>query len=64
MRTNIEIEDTLMKDALRLSGIKTKRSVVEAALHLLVQLKQQEKMKHYRGKLHWEGNLDKQRSDR
>ena len=43
MRTNIVIDEKLMKDALRSSGVKTKRDVVELGLRTLVQLAQQEK---------------------
>jgi Arc/MetJ family transcription regulator len=64
MRTNIVIDDDLMKRAMRASGAKTKREAVEAALRLMVQLKQQEKMRELRGKLHWEGDLDAMRRDR
>lgn len=61
MRTNIVIDDELMNDALRLSGLRTKREVVESALRLLVQLKKQEGIRLYRGKLRWEGDLDDMR---
>ena len=57
MRTNIVIDDPLMTEAQRLTGITTKKGVVEAALKLLVQLKQQETVKAWRGKLQWEGDL-------
>ena len=64
MRTNIEIDDQLMTKAMTLSGHKTKRETVEAALALLVQLKSQERLKAARGKLHWEGDLEEMRTDR
>ena len=57
MRTNIVIDDPLMTEAQRLTGITTKKGVVEAALKLLVQLKQQETVKAWRGKLQREGDL-------
>lgn len=63
MRTNIEIEDDLMAKAMRLSGYRTKRETVEAALLLLVRLKSQEQIKAARGKLKWEGNLEEMRTD-
>ncbi len=63
MRTNIVIDDQLITEAQRLSGITTKKGVVEAALKLLVQLKQQETVKAWRGKLLWEGNLESMRVD-
>ncbi|WP_456417873.1 type II toxin-antitoxin system VapB family antitoxin [Thiolapillus sp.] len=64
MRTNIVIDDRLIDDAIRLTGAKTKREVVDLALKSLVALKKQEKIKSYRGKLKWEGNLDDMRMAR
>ena len=63
MRTNIVIDDDLMQEALRQSGLSTKRATVEYALELLIKLKRQESIKDYRGKLKWEGDLDKIRRD-
>lgn len=63
MRTNIDIDDDLMTKAMSLSGHKTKRETVEAALELLVRLKSQEAIRSARGKLHWEGDLDEMRRD-
>jgi Arc/MetJ family transcription regulator len=63
MRTNIVIDDQLMADALKATGIKTKREVVEMGLKTLIQLKQQEKIKAFKGKLKWEGNLEQMRLD-
>ena len=53
MRTNIVIDDSLMERALFLSGLQTKREVVEAGLRLLVRLKEQECIRSARGKLPW-----------
>lgn len=64
MRTNIEIDDQLMADALAVSGLKTKREAVEKALREMVQLGRQAEIRKYRGKLHWEGDLDEMRRDR
>jgi Arc/MetJ family transcription regulator len=63
MRTNIVIDDKLMQDALRTSGLKTKREAVEQALQTLVRLNQQSEIRRFRGKLHWEGDLDTVRLD-
>lgn len=63
MRTNVVIDDTLMQNALSLSGLRTKRETVEAGLRLLVQIRQQEQIRQARGKLKWEGNLDVSRAD-
>lgn len=63
MRTNIIIDDKLMKRAMDVSGAKTKRATVEKALNLLVRIKSQQKIKALKGKLTWEGDLDIMRSD-
>lgn len=62
MRTNIVIDDALMDEALKLSGAKTKREAVELGLRTLVQLKRQERIKRYKGKLKWEGDLEQMRN--
>jgi Arc/MetJ family transcription regulator len=64
MRTNVVINDDLMESALRASGIKTKKEAIEEGLKLLVQIKNQEKIKGFRGKLKWTGNLEAMRVDR
>ena len=64
MRTNIEIDDKLMAQALRLTGLPTKRAVVEEGLRLLVQVRRQaQALKTLKG-LGWEGDLDEMRRDR
>jgi Arc/MetJ family transcription regulator len=63
MRTNIEIDDKLMKRALRLTKLKTKRAVVEAGLQMLVRVKGQEEILKLAGKVHWDGDLDEMRRD-
>ena len=57
MRTNIEIDDRLMRQAMRSSKARTKRAVVEEALHLLVRTKDQTAIRRLRGKVTWEGDL-------
>jgi Arc/MetJ family transcription regulator len=64
MRTNIEIDDELIQQAVRVSGLKTKRAVVEAGLRMLLRLKRQEDILRLVGKVHWEGNLDESRQGR
>ena len=64
MRTNIIIDDDLIQRARQLTGIKTKREVVQEALRILIQLREQTDVRRLRGKLHWEGNLDEQRTTR
>ena len=63
MRTNIEIDDELIREALRLSGLKTKRAAVEAGLKALIPLNRK-KILDLAGKVHWEGNLDESREGR
>ena len=63
MRTNIVIDDELMKEVLRLTGLKTKREAVEQGLKTLLRLKRQAQIRQYRGKLPWEGDLDVMRRD-
>ena len=64
MRTNIVIDDKLMRDALRASGLKTKREAVEEGLRTLLRLRRQEEIRRFRGKLAWKGDLDEMRTDR
>lgn len=64
MRTNVVIDDDLMRSALDQSGLKTKRAVIEEGLRLLVQLSRQSKIKAFRGRLTWSGDLDEMRTDR
>lgn len=64
MRTNIEIDDRLMRQAMRSSGARTKRATVEEALRLLVQVRTQAGIRRLRGKIQWEGNLDELRRGR
>jgi Arc/MetJ family transcription regulator len=63
MRTNIVINDRLMDEALKLTGVKSKREVVELGLKTLIQLNQQEQIKAYKGKLKWDGDLESMRTD-
>ena len=64
IRTNIVINDQLMQDALSLTGLSTKRDVVELALKTLVQLKKQTRVRALRGKLEWEEDLEWSRLDK
>jgi Arc/MetJ family transcription regulator len=58
VKTSLDIEDALMRKATRLSGLTTKKAVVEAALRLLIQTRSQAGIRRLRGKVKWEGNLD------
>jgi Arc/MetJ family transcription regulator len=64
MRTNIDIDDELLAEAMRRSGLKTKKAAVEEALRLLIKRHRQRDILELRGKLKWEGNLEKSRLDR
>jgi Arc/MetJ family transcription regulator len=64
MRTNIEIDDKLMKEAMRSANTKTKKETVEAGLRMLIQIKGQTGIRKLRGKVKWEGDLDELRGAR
>ena len=64
MRTNIVIDDELMKETLRLTGLKTKREAVDLGLRTLLRLRQQTQVRRLRGKLNWQGDLDSLRTDK
>jgi Arc/MetJ family transcription regulator len=64
MRTNIVIDDQLIADVQKITGIKTKKGVVEEGLKLLLRLKRQQVMRNRRGKLKWTGNLETMRLDK
>ena len=64
MRINIVIDDRLMRAALRVTGLKTKREAVEEGLRTLVRLNKQARIRRFRGKLDWQGDLGAMRTDR
>jgi Arc/MetJ family transcription regulator len=64
MRTNIEIDDRLMRQAMRSSGAPTKRATVEEGLRLLVETYGQTSIRRLRGKVRWDGNLEESRRGR
>jgi Arc/MetJ family transcription regulator len=63
MRTNVIIDDRLMSRALRASGYRTKRSVIESALQLLVQVNSQKQLRRFKGRIAWKGDLERMRRD-
>lgn len=63
MRTNIVIDDKLMELALKITGLTTKKEVVEEGLKALIKIRSQAKLKSLRGKLKWEGDIEKMRTD-
>ena len=64
MRTNIDIDDRLMREAMKRSGAPTKRAAVEAGLRLLAETHAQASIRRLRGKVRWEGDLNQSRLGR
>ena len=64
MRTNIVLDENLIERAKKLTGIKTKREIVQEALRTLILLREQAEVRQFRGKLKWEGDLDEMRQAR
>jgi Arc/MetJ family transcription regulator len=64
MRTNIVIDDKLMADTLKVTGLQTKREVVELGLQTLLRLRLQSEIKKLRGSITWDGDLDAMRRDK
>ena len=63
MKTTIVIDDALTNQAMSLSGLETKKAVVEEALKVFIQIQQQLLIRNFRGKLKWEGDLEQMRLD-
>ena len=61
MRTNIVIDDKLMEDSLKATGLRTKKEAVEQGLRLLIRQNKQQAIRKLRGKLQWEGDLNEMR---
>ncbi len=64
MRTNIDIDDKLMKAAMKATGKKTKRETVEESLRRAIEMESHHDIRKLRGKLHWEGDLEAMRLDK
>lgn len=64
MRTNIVIDDNLMRETLRVTGLKTKREAVEQGLRVLLRLSRQARIRRFRGRLDWKGDLNAMRIDK
>jgi Arc/MetJ family transcription regulator len=64
MRTNIPIDDDLMKAAMQATGVKSKKEVVELGLQILVRLHQQQSIRGFKGKLQWDRDFDAMRTDK
>ena len=63
MRTNIDIDDKLMEEAMKISKLKSKKELVNHALEELIRLNKRKKMLSLFGKVRWEGNLDEMRQE-
>lgn len=63
MRTNIVIDDELMDEVLKVTGLKTKKEAVDLGLRTLLRLRKQESVKDFRGRLPWDGDLESMRKD-
>lgn len=63
-RTNIELNDKVLKEALKLTKIKTKKDLVNYALEELVKKIKRKKILELEGKVEWEGNLEEMRTSR
>jgi Arc/MetJ family transcription regulator len=63
MRTNIDINQDLIKKASELSGLKTKKELVEKSLQLFIDVHRQKKIQSFKGKIDWQGNIDQMRVD-
>ena len=61
--STVAIDDDLIQDAMDITGLKSKKETIELSLKTLVQLKKQEEIRRFRGKLNWEGDLDEMRTD-
>jgi Arc/MetJ family transcription regulator len=64
VRTNIDIDDRLMRQAMRRSNTRTKKATVEAALRLLVETHAQTSIRRLKGMVEWEGDLNRSRRSR
>ena len=61
MRTTLNVNDIVLSDVVRMTGAKSQTEAVNIALTDWVRQKKLERLRGLRGKLDWEGNLDKLR---
>ena len=64
MQTNISIDENLINDVLRLTGLKTKKEAVEEGLKTLIRLAKQDEIRKLKGQIQWEGNLEEMSTDK
>jgi len=63
-RTNIVLDEKLLEDAMKVTGLKTRRAVVDYALRELLRRESQKRILKLKGTIHWEGNLSSMRRGR
>jgi len=63
-RTNVLLDDKIVEDCLKATGIKTRRALIDHALRELLRHESQTKILELKGKVHWEGNLNELRQGR
>ena len=63
-RTNVVLDEDLIGRGMRLTGINTRKALIDYALRELVRRKEQKKILRLRGKISWEGDLDQMRQNR
>ena len=64
MRTNVDLDELLLAEAMKISGITTKKAVLELVLREYLRKNNMKKILKYRGKNIWEGNLEEMRAAR
>lgn len=64
MRTNIDIDDELLQNAMKSGDFKTKRELVETGLRFIIMLSKQKNIRKLKGKVNWSGNLSEMRTDK
>ena len=63
-RTNIVLDEKLVDNCLKATGIKTRKALIDHALRELLRHEQQTKLLQLKGKIHWDGDLDTWRRGR
>jgi len=63
-RTNVVLDDTLVDKCMKLTGIKTRKALIDFALRELLRRERQLDILKLKGKVHWEGSLDEWRQGR
>ncbi|GHT60170.1 DUF2191 domain-containing protein [Spirochaetia bacterium] len=64
MRTNVDLDDTLVTQAMKISGINTKRAVLNMVLKEYIRKNNLKRILKYKGSNVWDGNLEEMRTMR